>query len=345
MKEQNYLKYNKQQNLVSIILPTYNSEKYIEKCLKSISNQSYKNFELIVVDGFSNDSTIDKISKYKYKMNIKILQIKTQNLAQALNYGISNCKGEFIARMDSDDIMTPNRILKQINFFKNKSFEGVLGTQAIRFNSSYFKPFVINSLNVYLKLDLLFGSPFIHPTVMFDRKIFEQGFFYNSEFNECEDFELWSRLSNKYSFHNLKIPYLLYRVHQYSASNLKSEKLSEYKQRIIENNLKKLNINLNDKKLYMYLKIISLKLNKNDNFIELNDNFLEVLYLIYNSSKNIKVDKNTLRYFLRKKYFRFCLRSLLTKNFSFDILDNSIFKIDFLKILILKILRIIKLPL
>lgn len=101
---------------VSILLPTFNSEYHIRQTLLSIVNQDYPNFELIIIDNYSTDNTINIIKSFENKLDIKIFQIDTNNLAEALNFGIKKSSGEFIARIDSDDLIRKKRISKQVFF-------------------------------------------------------------------------------------------------------------------------------------------------------------------------------------------------------------------------------------
>lgn len=338
--EQKLLKFKKVDGLVSIILPTLNSENHIKNCIESIVKQTYKNIELVVVDGFSSDKTINIIENYKNKIHIKIIKIETKNLATALNIGIINSNGEFIARIDSDDIMTRNRIKNQINYFKKNKFNGVLGTQVIRFNKFLLKPFLLNSNQNFLKLSIFFGSPFVHPSVMISRDIFEKGNFYDESYDECEDFAFWSKLSSIYDFKNLKTFGLFYRVHADSASNIKSNRLDIFRRKIIENNLKLIDLNLNDNDIQSFLKIISLNISRSDNF----DIFNQILSKVYLHMKNhnilIKTYKNDLEKFLEIKFFRLYLRLLKCKNFNFQNFCNSQIKISFWRYLILKLFSI-----
>jgi len=207
--------------LVSILLPTFNSGKFIDECLRSILNQNHKLIEVIIVDNSSNDNTLNIVNLYKKKLNIKVYQYKTKNLASALNFGISKCNGDFIARVDSDDIIRKNRIKKQLKFLLNNQYIFV-GTHALRFsnNKLLIKPFLIFNNDEDLKLNLFFQSSFIHPTIMFNRKkILDIGSkIYDESMDECEDYDLWIRLIDKTKFKNIKYNGIYYRVHENSAS-------------------------------------------------------------------------------------------------------------------------------
>jgi glycosyltransferase involved in cell wall biosynthesis len=122
-------------SLVSIILPVYNGESTISASIESILQQSYQNFELIIIDDGSSDNSLKQMKQFKDKRII----INTQNnngLAKTLNYGISVAKGELIARQDQDDISLPTRIEKQVErFYANKKLV-LLGTNALVINEN-----------------------------------------------------------------------------------------------------------------------------------------------------------------------------------------------------------------
>ncbi|PYZ02898.1 hypothetical protein C8039_08445 [Halogeometricum sp. wsp3] len=107
-------------DLVSVVMPTYNESDYIREAISSILNQSYANLELIIVDGGSTDGTIDKINKLdSNKINL-IVEQKRQGISSALNKGIREANGEYVARMDADDRSLPERISCQISIINQK---------------------------------------------------------------------------------------------------------------------------------------------------------------------------------------------------------------------------------
>ena len=206
---------------VSILLPTLNSEQYISECLTSIVKQNYQNIEVIVIDGLSYDNTINIIKKFQNVICIRIIEKKTNNLASALNIGINNSNGDYIMRMDSDDIMRKKKISKQVLFLNKYNEYDVVGTNALRFSKYiyFFKPFLIYYKDLDLKYSMIFQCPFIHPTIMFRKKfLLDNNFCYNEDYNECEDYELWKKISKKTKFKNLHYYGIFYRVHKQSAS-------------------------------------------------------------------------------------------------------------------------------
>lgn len=341
--EQKHLNFKQVNGLVSIILPTFNSEKFLDDCLKSIVKQTYKKIELIVIDGLSSDDTLKIVKKYNKFFPTKIIQKKTKNLAEALNLAIANSQGEYIARMDSDDIMISNRIEKQLNFFVKNKFTGVLGTQAFRYKKYYLKPFLLHVNSDYLRLSIFFESPFVHPSVMLNREIFEKGNFYNESYDECEDFELWSKLSSFYDFKNIISFGILYRVHEQSASNKKFKKLSIYKKKIIKKNFSFLNLNLTEFEIEEFLRIVSLDIDKDDDFNNYNRILIKVMLHIEKNHSLLNIEKKHVGLYLKKKYFRICLRLLKCSNFDINKIKLSAIKISLPQILFLNLLSIFNL--
>jgi len=213
---------------ISVIMPVYNAEVYISQAIQSILNQSYKKFELIIVNDASSDKSLDIINGYKSKdKRIKIINLdNNQGIAIALNNGIAIAQGEYIARMDADDISLPFRLYKQLKFMESNRACGVCGSWVETIDKNG------NSLDVWksplthesIKSELLFNSVLYHPTIMFKMEIFSSiKQIYNPDFVPAEDYELWSRLSSITKLANLSEVLLHYRVHDKNISHLQSD--------------------------------------------------------------------------------------------------------------------------
>lgn len=111
------------EELVSIITPVYNGEKWIAECIESVQKQTYHNWEMIIVDDNSQDSTLDIINKYLYDSRIKVYtNDSNMKVAFSRNLAIKNSKGRYIAFLDSDDLWLPNKLKKQIEFMKKNDY-------------------------------------------------------------------------------------------------------------------------------------------------------------------------------------------------------------------------------
>ena len=200
---------------ISVILPVYNAEKYIEDAVNSILNQTYTNFEFIIINDGSTDNSLALLTDLA-KQDKRIILISRENkgLIATLNEAISIAKGDFIARMDADDIALPQRFEKQINHLNAHPDVAVLGT-GYRFMS---EDGVVGkkrrTLCSYddIKASLFFGNPIAHPSVMVNYKLLGNQFCYMPEYKTIEDFELWCRISEQFKVENLKDILLHYRV-------------------------------------------------------------------------------------------------------------------------------------
>ena len=206
--------------LVSVIVPVYNGDKTkLETALISIKTQSYTNFECFIVNDSSDQNIIDYIENFVFDDDrfTHIQRNSSAGLGDALNYGINACKGEFIARMDADDISKPDRFAKQVEFLiKNKDIS-VLGTSVDLINDEdrKFATKTYPLKDKEIKCHFNIRNAIAHPTVMFRSDIHRAGFNYDKNFKFCEDLELWLRLKkNKYKFANLSESLLLYRQNE-----------------------------------------------------------------------------------------------------------------------------------
>lgn len=238
-------------NLVSIILPVYNTEKYLKLAIESILSQSHNNFELIIIDDGSTDNTLEIITSFKDHRIILLKNTINEGIVKSLNKGISIAKGHYIARMDADDIAHPRRIEIQINYLKKNPTTKILGTCCQVINESGK---VINKINMPLsweniKIALLFTCPIIHPTIMFDSEI-KNEFIYDQDFLHTEDWYLWTQLAYKYKVENLKTHLLKYRIH--------SNKISITKKTFIQLNIEKMQRFLFQEKMRLKLEKIHL---------------------------------------------------------------------------------------
>lgn len=192
-------------------MPVYNCSSHIQDCIKSILLQTYPNWELIIVDDGSTDNTIDLILKFSDK---RIKLIKNQNnigLAASLNKCIDIAAGEFIARMDGDDIMTINRLEIQFKFLTQNTDLDVIGGLAYLIDGNNEILGYKKCLNPKNYKELLIKQGFfIHPSIM-GRKAWFHKFRYNPNFKRGEDLELWIRSYNSSNFANINHYMIFYR--------------------------------------------------------------------------------------------------------------------------------------
>ena len=210
---------------ISVVMPVYNGEKAVAKAVESILNQTLKDFELIIVDNKSTDNSV-RIIKSLNDSRIKLIQNERNfGIATSLNIGIKHSKGQYIARMDADDISYPDRLEEQISFLGKNPGISVLGTYASLFNEKgriweNLRPPVVPTLK-----DWLWGSKVIHASVMMKKQDVQDVGGYDPKTYRVEDYDLWLRMIIK-GYVIRTLPKVLYGVHwdlsNYYRKNLKS---------------------------------------------------------------------------------------------------------------------------
>lgn len=190
---------------ISIILPFYNAEKTLKRALNSISNQTFNNFECILINNNSIDESVEIASKYcDDDPRFLLINEEKQGVVHAFNRGLYIAKGKYIARMDADDWSYPDRLLKQFTFLENHNEYGVVAGIAdyIRHkpDTEGFARYVNWSNYIMDFKDILLKrfieSPIINPTVMWRKEVSDHhGSYENGDFPE--DYELWLRWLEK----------------------------------------------------------------------------------------------------------------------------------------------------
>ena len=207
--------------LVSVIIPVYNAEFYIQLALESVSKQTYQELEVIVIDDGSTDGTL-RILETFCDPRIKVISRGNRGLISTLNECIELSSGEYIARMDADDICYPTRIEEQIKYLSKNKEIGVLftGLEYIDAQGKVFKQNASDNYREVLPAELLFGCPVCHPTAIFNMNVLTKtDILYNNDFKNTEDFELWTRLISKVRIGILGGILFQYRVHERSITS------------------------------------------------------------------------------------------------------------------------------
>jgi glycosyltransferase involved in cell wall biosynthesis len=179
---------------ISVIMSTYNNEESLEKSIKSILNQSFKNFEFIIINDGSTDSSNNIIEHYA-NLDSRIINISQINkgLTKSLNIAINIAKGKYIARQDADDESLPDRFSVQLDWLEKYDYD-FCSSRAILNNSGR----IIPALTYFLpyKLITLFKNPFIHGSFLIKRKILEEINGYDESFIYAQDYKLIIDLIN-----------------------------------------------------------------------------------------------------------------------------------------------------
>jgi glycosyltransferase involved in cell wall biosynthesis len=208
--------------MLTVLIPVYDDAEYIYACLNSLELQSFKKFTVIIIENGS--SKLDSSISDNYKYQIKYIRRDEKSLSEALNFGLKMVTTEYIARMDADDISSPNRFREQINYLLNNPSIDLCGTHAEYFGKNKRKIKVLvpeDSATINYYLDRGYNA-IIHGTIMFRSKLLKENFFYyDKKYDGCEDIELFIRLKkNHIKYGNLREVLYLIRIHQNSVISL-----------------------------------------------------------------------------------------------------------------------------
>jgi len=206
--------------LVSVIVPTYNSGKYIKETLESVFSQTYSNIEVIVVDDGSADDTKEVLEPYMRQ--IKYIHKGNGGPASARNRGIREASGEFIAFLDADDLWLPGKLRTQVNFFnQNNGQTGLVHTNVIKmYGDGFTKIKLKGDYCAKGPYSLFMGNFITNSSVLVRRQCFEAlGYFDESkDLIANEDYDMWLRISSKYEIGYIDEPLVIYRFHSQGIS-------------------------------------------------------------------------------------------------------------------------------
>ena len=210
--------------LVSIVLPVYNGDKYLAASLDSVFAQTYQNWELIIINDGSTDGSENVILQYQDKRIKYLPNNGNKGIIFSLNRGLAESTGTYLARLDADDIALPSRIEKQVDFLSKNPEYVMCGSyfQTIDSNGKFRKNVQFPDNNRDARSFLLLHNCFCHSSVMMRTNIAKQ-LRYDDNFQVCEDYDLWCRISRKGKIINLPVVTTLYRVHGNNISMRKSE--------------------------------------------------------------------------------------------------------------------------
>lgn len=209
---------------LSVLMPVYNAELYLEESISSILNQTFTDFELLIGDDGSADRSPAIISSFKDDRITVIRNGKNRGISNTLNRLIAASVGEYIARQDSDDISLPKRLEKQVEFLDENPEIGLCGTQLSVFGSKK-KSYRVPLQDEDIKASMLVFNPICQPTVMYRKSCLTKQ--YNPAFVVAEDYALCYELSKSTKLANLPTILLKYRWNENSISRTKENLMDE----------------------------------------------------------------------------------------------------------------------
>jgi len=218
---------------ISVIMPAYNAEIYLHQAIDSILNQTFKNFEFIIIDDASTDSTPKIIDSYKDPRIHPIQNLFRKGNYPSRNKGMKQAKGKYICVMDADDIAFPRRLETQYYYLENHA-----ETSAIGSNFVFSKPEIKRKLFLSyeeLMIDLLTNNSFLHPSLMIRSEVVKKQGGYNEKYTYSSDYDFMARLALTYKVENLPNTLMTYRLHESQISQSHYSEQQAYADEIRQN--------------------------------------------------------------------------------------------------------------
>lgn len=215
---------------VSVVMPVYNAEPFLAQAIEGILNQTFPEFEFIIVDDASTDNSLKIIEEYAEK-DKRILLLKNEKnlgIAETRTVGTKIANGKYIAVSDADDISMPIRFERQYNYLETHTDCGVVGGFVELFDSLTGKVLGIRKYcedDLDLRRRIFLYSPIAQPVCMIRKEVFDNLGYYDPKYPPVEDLDLWFRLGTRYKFSNIQEILLKYRVHANSATISKLDKM------------------------------------------------------------------------------------------------------------------------
>lgn len=205
---------------VTVLMTVYNGGHYIASTIESVLNQSYRNFEFLIVDDCSTDDSMKVVSFYKDERIVVHHNEKNLGQTKSLNKGLKAARGKYVARIDADDLAFPLWLEKLVSFIEGHPEYVVVSTNAVIIDgANRIKKILISASYPDVILRSLTASPINHIGCMMRRDVILENGGYDENFHIAADYELWSKLIRKgYQLTSLNIPLVAWRVHEQSVS-------------------------------------------------------------------------------------------------------------------------------
>lgn len=209
---------------ISVVIPSYNHAKYVSEAIESVLNQTYDNFELIIIDDASPDNSIEIISQYKDPRIVNYNLKKNVGAVSALNFGITHSNSEYFALLNSDDYWEPQKLEKQMQVFKGNQEIGAVFTSA-RFINENKKPLTKEDFfwadifdqenrtsGEWLRKFFFELNCLCHPSILIKKNLYQKTKLYNPAFRQLPDFAMWINLLKYANIHVMKEKMVNFRI-------------------------------------------------------------------------------------------------------------------------------------
>ena len=242
---------------VTVLMPVYNGEHYLKDAILSILNQTFPDFEFLIFNDGSTDKSEEIIKSFS-DLRIKYFKSRdNQGYLVHLNQGLKIAEGEYIVRMDADDLSLPNRLEKQVRFMDERPRLGASGSWAAAIGAKGEIKVATETNSEMLRCKLFFANQLIHPSVIMRTSILRKyGLFYNPAYYYTEDYKMWLDISEYAELSNIPEVLLKCHIHSSQVSRLFYPRQVDNSERIAVQLLSKFKINFSADKVKMHYSLI-----------------------------------------------------------------------------------------
>ena len=304
--------------LVTVLMPVFNAGVYLEEAINSILKQTFTDFEFLIINDGSTDNSLEIIKSFDDKRINLINNEANLKLIKCLNLGLQKSKGEFIVRMDADDISLPTRIEKQINFLISNPEYGLLGSWFEDFGDNIKNQLVkYSSDDATIRIKHLYQTQISHPTAVIKKEIIDK---YSLQFDSAqvhgEDYDFWVRMSQYCKMSNFPELLVRKRDHPKNITNHYSKSMSETCTKVKQLQFRKMGVELNQAETDLYTRFADPEWH----FSEAELNILEEMLdnIIRANDLSAFVPVNEFRSYISEKWFHLCYHNNRIKNQGFN---------------------------
>lgn len=237
--------YNNSSPKVSIIMPCYNAEKYIEKAIQSVLEQTYRNFELIIIDDNSDDKTaqiIEKFAENDFRIKYVIKNKSERGISASMNKGIEMSRGKYITRMDSDDVIVPEKIFRQVQFLDKNEDYGICSVNIAMMDNlgNIYNENVYPEQKVPSEWTFLWTNPVPNAPCMYRTSIIKENNITFKNLKTAEDYDFLGSLITKTKVYMINLPLYYYRHSKKSTYNKNKKETFKNSLKISEKHYKEI---------------------------------------------------------------------------------------------------------
>ncbi|MFA5104880.1 MAG: glycosyltransferase [Candidatus Margulisiibacteriota bacterium] len=282
---------NKNSSKVTVLMPVHNGERYLRETIESILNQTYSDFEFLIINDGSTDKSEEIIKSYDDKRIRFVNNGRNLGRTETPNLGFDLAAGEYIVRTDCDDISCPTRLEKQVRFMRENPDVGICGSWMEVFGQGPSMIYKLPTGHEEIMCHLLFHNVIAHSSVIFRKSVLDKfKIRYSAEYKVAEDYELWLRAGRLTRLANFPESLLRYRIHQASTCFRMPEEYEVANRKVATAALSGLGIEFSKEELDVHLDLVTLGFYPDKKRIEEMELWLMKL-LAYNKNNNLLADK------------------------------------------------------